>query len=344
LLSALAAAISLAAIALPLAQYAEDDPAATGHDTTAAVIQRQSDLPVPATVALGWGAASRVRFGAGASGVVTAVWAQPGTVVRCGASVVEVDGSPVLALCGARPLWRAVDGSTPGPDRDEVVALLQGLHHLPSRQVRFTAPQIADGIRKLQKALRKPPTGVLGPADTLWIGAPITPAQLAVSIGDVASAGRDVLTVAPVLLSAQVTPDSPQDAAQGPGTKPAQAHVVHLQGSAQRFPIGPRGSVTSLQSFADAVRQTVRAGDPLPATVKATLRLATPVTTAAVPPAALLSGTGGTGGTCVMVAEGSARKVVKVQVVDSTLDAVLVTGDLPSGAQVWLSGQAHSTC
>lgn len=331
-LAGLTAALALAVIAVPLAHYTADrgqvlDP------TTMAVVTRDADLATPATLTLRWSTVRTFRFGIGVSGLVTAVRAHPGRTVGCGSVVVKVDGREVIGLCTPHPLWRDVSAVTTGSDFDGVVRALAAMGYLPSRATPSTAA-FAAGVKRFQRDHGLTPTGVLAPAQVVWLPGPVVPTAVAVQVGERAAAGEELLTVGERLLSAT-----------GAGSAPAGTHpkrVFNLEGSGERFPVTPEGSLADPEAFgATARRLSAGQGPDLPSEAPGFVRLATPVTAAAVPTAAVISGPSGT---CVQTVVGGVRTTVPVVVVGSTIDGVLVSGQLRPGTQVALAADAGASC
>ena len=97
----------------------------------------------------------------GPPGVLTGV-AAPGTTVRRGQMVYEVDGAPVVLLHGSRPVWREfAPGMPPGEDVRQLEQNLAALgFRVSTVDDRFTSATQA-AIRAWQRGQRRPGTGSL---------------------------------------------------------------------------------------------------------------------------------------------------------------------------------------
>lgn len=331
---ALAATLVLAVVgavlSLPLARYEPDQAAAITPRTTS-VVSRDTDLPVNGKVNLAWSDQRTVKATRTLGTVVTAVFARPGRIVKCGSRLLEVDGQPLLSLCGDRPLWRPVTGGMKGPDVTEVIALLRAAGQLTTPTP--TGRQLTDAIEAWQRRNGLAVTGSLAPDAVIWIRAPLTPSLVTVQPGDLATAGMTVLTVEPHLAAARFVGTAPHVT--------SVARIINISGQPDTVSIDASGKVTQLLELERIVRAGVRSGDALPGTLDAVSRLSQAVTLDAVPSGAIVSGRSET---CVLVADQDGLHSVRVTVVDSEIDAALVTGDLRAGEQVITSPDGSAKC
>lgn len=81
---------------------------------TASVATRTLERTVATRGVLGFGTGRQMT--AGGEGRVTGVWVSVGSVVEAGDTVLEVEGRPMVAVEGSRPLWRDLAQGDRGPD------------------------------------------------------------------------------------------------------------------------------------------------------------------------------------------------------------------------------------
>jgi peptidoglycan hydrolase-like protein with peptidoglycan-binding domain len=179
----------------PLHHVAADAPTSQPGTGTAAVVRTDVAERQQVTGTLGYaGSAAVVAQRAG-----TLTWsAPPGTVVRSGQPVAEIDGRAVVLLLGARPAWRGFAlGMSDGPDVRQLETALAALgydpHHAMRVDAHFTTATAA-AVRRWQRALGWPATGSVPLGDVAFLprplrvtsddavaGAPVSPGQLLVS-------------------------------------------------------------------------------------------------------------------------------------------------------------------
>lgn len=318
--------VALAIVAFPLADYQPPDEVPR-RDETAAVVARTTRRATTASVALEWTAAREVDVG-DATGKVTAVFASAGTPVACGTPVIAVDGVAVLALCGDVPLWRDVTATTNGPDADVVADLLIGLGQL-SEADRADGQRRAAAWEMLQGDLGQPATGVVHPSDVIWIGREFTPTRVLVNVGDRVSGDSGVLAVDASLRSATVSSS----------TTDASARVFVADGTTDEFPVSEAGTLEA-DAFGELARSTLEFPDAdLPLRIQGSVRLATPISLAGIPPSALV--TAPDGSQCVVLASGD---TTDVEIVDSATGIVMVEADLSEGTLIRNLPPAGTTC
>jgi peptidoglycan hydrolase-like protein with peptidoglycan-binding domain len=165
------------------------DAAASVPIDTAAVVRTTltRTTQVPGTL----GYAGSYTLVSQLQGTITAL-PTPGSVLRRGQRVYEVDGAPVFLFYGARPAWRPFEpGMPPGPDVRQLEQNLAALGFAPDVLVdnRFS-PATEGAVRAWQRATGQPRTGrvdlgrvLFAPtalrieADEVALGAPAPPGQ-----------------------------------------------------------------------------------------------------------------------------------------------------------------------
>lgn len=324
-----AGSVALAIVAFPLADYRPPDDVPL-RDEPVAVVTRSTRRTVTASVELEWSPTREIKAG-DAAGKVTAVFATAGTPLACGAPVAAVDGAVLWALCGTVPLWRDVTAATKGADADAVSDLLTGLGQLPETD-RSNGRRRAEALKRLQRFLGQPATGVLRPSDVLFIGAELTPSRVLVTIGDRISSDADLLVIDAALQTATV--DGITDEALT-----ASDWVFAADGSPAEFPISDARTV-DVGAFEEVARSTIESPDAeLPARIQGSVRLAEPISFVGVPPSALV--TAPDGSNCVVLVAGGTTPVA---VVDSATGMVMVDADLPEGTLIRNLPPASTTC
>jgi HlyD family secretion protein len=148
---------------------------------------------VPGTL----GYAGSMTVVAQVGGTLTAA-AAPGQVVRAGAAVASVDGTPVVLMVGPVPAWRPLGvGCADGPDVRELEQNLRDLGYDPGHRMTVDAhfsSATAQTVRRWQAALRLPRTGrvVLGSAVFLPRELRVT-ADMA-AMGSLVAPGQPIVT------------------------------------------------------------------------------------------------------------------------------------------------------
>ena len=323
-----AAAVGIAVIAVPLTHYRPERPVVLA-DSTVSAVTAGTDLPRTVSVSLWWSNAQSFRLGA-SSGLVTSVAATAGSEVGCGAPVVQLDGRWVLAYCGPRPLWREIAADTVGADRDEAVAFLVMTGYLRPAAAVATRSEVSAAIRALQTLSGWKATGVLTPAELLWLREPVTPSSVELVAGQTVAGGEAVMSIASTLQSGQVV-----------GEQPGQSgRVFGLEGSAQRFEL-TAGTVVDLAGLQAELHRRGLTVDALPSTAAGSTRLAQSAQFVTVPASAIVSDANGV---CVQVIEGDVRRAVAVVPVDSVGDSAYVTGTLTAGADILVNPNRALGC
>lgn len=128
-------------------------------------------------------------------GRVTGVRVQPGHTVQPGTPLLEIDGTPLVALAGERPLWRELTVGSEGVDVQQVETALAAAGHPPGTiDVRFTtATAAALNAWKAERGLT--PDGMIGPGEVLVAPWPLRVGGVNVAVGDFVAPGADLVEV-----------------------------------------------------------------------------------------------------------------------------------------------------
>lgn len=324
-----AGSIGIAIVAFPLADYRSRDQDSL-RDVPVAVLSKTTRRTTPAVAELDWRASRQVTAG-DASGKITDVFMSAGLPLNCGNPVVAIDGAARLALCGPVPPWRDVTASTKGPDADQLAELLVGLGLL-SEEDRGNGARRATAWKQLATFVGLPASTVFRPSDVVWIRDVTTPSRVTAHVGDRVSGDSSLFEVDAALQAATVQHSSGDFVAE-------REWVFSVDGSTVEFPILADGSLDA-RTFDAAARSTVTEPDAvLPIRIQGIMRLAIPVSYAAIPPSALV--TAPDGSNCVVLAEGGTTIVT---VVESVTGLVMVDADLPEGTVIRDLPPAGTTC
>ena len=129
-----------------------------------------------------------------AAGTVTGM-AGPGTIVQRGQTLYEVDGDPVILMFGARPAYRTLGIGVTGPDvvqlEENLIALGFGSSSLRTDGSFSSADAAA--VKRWQKALGLPQTGVVEWGRVAFLPGPFRVGVSKASVGEMASPGQDVM-------------------------------------------------------------------------------------------------------------------------------------------------------
>lgn len=328
--SAIVVALCVAIVTLPLARYPTSTATGSGESVTyVSAVATTSDLAASAAANVSW-SPRRTVTAVGLSGsVVTAVFVRPGVRLQCGSKVFEIDASPIFALCGSQPLWRAVSGGVSGSDVNEVVAFLRSHGWLAS--LHPSSASVTTGIERWQRAAGLPVTGRFYPASVVWVGRPLVPDVVDVYVDEPVTPTMQVLTSGAVISSARVSP------------VPAEGNrrwVFNVAGLPMTTAVSASGTVRDLAELTRMINSTLQPGSPLPSTVQGEIRLSSPLTVLAIPVSAVITSQAST---CVAVQSRAGPRTVPITVVDSQLGSVFVTGDLRNGEEV-LSDPLDQKC
>lgn len=272
-------------------------------------VELTADILPPANIALA------------RAGTVTALACAPGASLTSGTSSVAVDGSNLLSLSTAVPLWRDLTPGDRGSDvralEDELVRLGQAANTdgALSRAEMKTLTALAAGVGV--------EVGSTLPRDlVLWLPAPVVTVdecrqQLGASVaaGDVLATADSGIALSPLALPADLLP--------GTRLLDLLPEPVVLGEAGELPPEVTSAAVRSSDAFREAVSAAPEASSLV---LTATLTLQTPVPVAAVPATAVLVDSDGS--PCVFVD----REPVAVTVVGSEFGnsfVVFSSGDAP---------------
>jgi peptidoglycan hydrolase-like protein with peptidoglycan-binding domain len=340
-----AAGIAVLALGVTLGAGAGDGaPAAattTGAATATARVERR-DLVDRETVAgtLGYGDAATLR--AGASGTLTGLRA-PGTVVRRGAWLMEVDGRRTgWLLYGRRPAWRDfAPGMSAGADVRQLEANLRALGHDPGRAMTVDGTwdwATTAAVRRLQEARGLDEDGTLAAGEVLFRPGAVRIGEAKAAVGDRVGPGAPLGEVTGTRRVITVDLDADR---QGVARRGAAVRVTLPDGRAVRGRVAEVGTVARPGEEEGTATITVRVRllgraargggyDQAPVDVgfereRASGRLTVPVT-------ALLAESGG--GYAVEVVDGAGRRRVPVRTGLTADGLIAVHGDLREGQRV----------
>jgi hypothetical protein len=232
-------------------------------------------------------------------GRVTALACTGGGELVSGTSAVSVNDEPLVLLATGQPLWRDLVVGDTGPDVSALQAELARLGHDVVADGRFGRGTL-DAVRALAKGLGHASAAwQAAPADLfVWLPAPVvTAVSCEAQVGDQMVAGDPLATLTRAVASASV-PGVPTDLVPG---------VRELAVDDARIPVDERGVVADSESLglladtasyrsalgigpANGQQDAGNADNTV--TVSVEFRLAEPVATLVVPPAALYAITG----------------------------------------------------
>lgn len=330
-LSLCAVAVALSVLILPLPGYRAPEPP-TSQVVSVEVVERSTDLPVAATLQLGWSPSRVLR--SGGEGLITDMFWEQGRPIRCGDRIMEVVGVGVVAYCGARPLWREVTPTTQGSDRDDVVAFLRDLGRFAGTSGSPTNARFRVEVRRWQDDRGLAVTGALRPQDLIWTAGPVMPSRALVSVGDRLELGQPVFEIAPTLTAAAVADLDPS---------PSGPREFVLDGDDRGVGVRSDGTVEDLTRLANRIVDLGLMGEDPPTTVTGTVRLRTPADFVTVPATSLVADSGAV---CVIVVDDQdgGEKAVVVEPVLSLVGVVFVAGPLAGGMTVLVDPDRARGC
>lgn len=171
-----------------------DEPARTVRTSTASVERRTLVEREALDGTLGYGQARTAP--AQRAGTVTAV-APPGSVVRRGERLFEIDGRPVVLLHGDRPAWRRMDATTDGPDVRQLEENLAAMGFVRSGELKVDERYTIDtarAVKRWEKALGLEQDGVVEPGDVVFLPDDLRVTKAEVGVGGAARPGEAVLS------------------------------------------------------------------------------------------------------------------------------------------------------
>jgi peptidoglycan hydrolase-like protein with peptidoglycan-binding domain len=193
-------------------------------------------------------------------GVITWLPA-PGAVIRRGQPVYKANNRPVPLFYGRLPLYRQLNTGDTGDDVKEIEQNLAVLGHTRlTVDTRYTSATAA-AVRRWQKALGRPQTGVLNPADVVLAAGELRVSSVARHLGD--PANGPILAYTGTTRMVRIALDV------------AQQHLVKRGvAAAVTLPNGRaiNGTVATVGSVATA-GATAPAGQPATATNPATIQV-----------------------------------------------------------------------
>ena len=256
----------------------------------------------------------------GPVGIVTEIAVRPGTVVRSGTIVASVDGSGVVALGTASPLYRNLSRRSRGADVRDLAEGLQQLGYLAAKDVDdYYSFEVGEAVRAFN-ALRGVKSNAFTASHAIWLPAPFEIGRLEdLRVGATAPpTGSQPLVGLITLAEAQVV-TADFDLA-GPGQSLSfnddMARVVVVDDVG--YPIDNDGRVTDLPSLQD---QVVVGEDMVSRVVT---QLIEPLVAYEIPASALLTNT--VGQFCVVASNGTE---LPVEVVDGRAGSVRISDALP---------------
>ncbi|MER5361585.1 peptidoglycan-binding protein [Streptomyces sp. NPDC002785] len=274
-----------------------------------------------------------------------------GAVVKAGAQLYEVDGRPVVLLTGDRPMWRDLGpGVDDGLDVKQLKRNLIKLGHADGLGLtvdqKFTAGT-ATAVKRWQKALGEQQTGTVALGSVVVLPRPtVRVQQLGAQLGSALGATA-VMTVTSTDLVATVQPADNQLSQFKPNGRvtvkltdgsTVQGRIRSLVrggsgNGGDNSPEGGGGSggsdKTTVTIALDSQQQAKHAG---PSSATVTVVGNTVSDALIVPVTALLALDGG--GYGVQVTDGSATRLVKVQLGLVADAKAQITGDVRAGDQV----------
>lgn len=271
-----------------------------------------------------------------------------GDTVSCGGVLYRVDNRPVVLLCGAVPVYRALHVGAKGPDVRQLNRNLHKLGYDADAHVRIDP---ADGaftskteraLRVLQRKKGVGVTGALATGDAVFLPEAVRIAKVSGDLGAPARPSAAVLSATSDRLHVRVELDAAQqgEVHKGdrvqitlPGNTPVTGRVAGFGRVAQAEQGGPPTAAT-IPTFIDLDDPAKAAGlDQAPVDVDITTK---GVDNALSVPVTALVGRSGGGFAVEVVRDGGRRELiaVKLGLFDTGGGRVQVEGDLRAGDAV----------
>lgn len=278
------AAIAIAAIALPLSQDMERRSLQPVSPISSTVGARETDSPRAVIVSITRDVAQEIK--ASTTGLVTAVYATPGSLLQDGEPVIEVDGRDVLAYRGERPLWRDLTDGDSGEDVRGLGNFLVKLGLLnPGSADAVFGPATLRAVQTLQKQLGVEPDGVMRTAYVAFMPGESPLADVTVRVGDAVDSQLALATLAPPVSSVVIRG---QD---GVGLADVADAEIALSLGDKRLPLS---SLTVAQDSFVSIAEMFASAPPLSEADPglreydgATVRLQTPLSVGSIPASAV---------------------------------------------------------
>ena len=181
--------IVVVAIIIPMLGERETDALAPPLPSTVEVGSRTDDFRIAVDVNVNRGDPEVLL--APASGVVTAVYAQPGTAVQSGVPLVDIDGVRVTAFKEASPLFRDLAIGDSGADVEQLATFLVHLEYLAPEKVstKFSWP-IEAAVEEFQDQIGADDDGVFKLRYVSFVPMQLTTiAEISASVGSPVSSG-----------------------------------------------------------------------------------------------------------------------------------------------------------
>jgi hypothetical protein len=270
-----------------------------------------------------------------------------GDTVDCGDVVYRVDDNPVLLLCGATPVYRALSEGARGPDVAQLNANLVHLGYATSSQLypssAFFSAATEYALKRLQKYLGEDQTGSLDLGQAVFLPGPLRIAQTTATLGSTAQPGAPVAQATSTSRQVQVQLDPSQQSSvtvgeqaqitlpdnhTTPGTVTRIGTVASSSGSGS-------GSSSPTIPIYITLKHPKAAGSLDQAPVQVQITTAG-VKNALIVPVTALVGRSGGGFAVEVVSDGGRRDLVAVQLglFDDAEGLVQVAGDLRAGDNV----------
>ncbi|MFJ9448035.1 peptidoglycan-binding protein [Kitasatospora sp. NPDC101235] len=152
------------------------------------------------------------------AGTLTSL-AAPGTVLERGDAAYRIDNQPVMVLLGELPAYRALADGATGPDVRQFEENLRALGYGGFKVDTVFDQSTAAALKKWQKALGLPESGVLDLGRVAYVAAPVRVAEQRQHVGDAAAPGTAVLTTTGTARSVTVLLEDRQASLAKVGTK-----------------------------------------------------------------------------------------------------------------------------
>lgn len=252
----------------------------------------------------------------GPGGMVTASGCEPGAEVSTGDHLLSVDGAVRIAVVTGVPLWRDLGPGSKGTDVEALQRALADEGHRLEASGTY-GRDTTRAVRAMQEAASVEKTGRIALDRVQWVPAgsgAVTSCEA--PVGTAIAAGEPLLAAGGSLVALSF----PADAKALPGRPYAAVAgdvVVPIPGDRRITDPGLMAAVAGSTAFGEWKREPGRG-------VAVEVRLAEPVTTLGVPPAAVIVTDAATG--CVAAA---GDEVVAVEILASELGTVFVVPERP---------------
>jgi hypothetical protein len=141
---------------------------------------------------------------------------QAGQVVRCGGVLYRVSAQPVVLLCGATPLYRALAEGDSGTDVAELNRNLVALGYATTAEIDPSADEYgaatADAVARLQDALNVDETGALSLGTAVMLPGPLRVAHVAATLGMAGAPGAPIAQATSTARQVQTALDASEQA------------------------------------------------------------------------------------------------------------------------------------